>query len=418
MRSIIRKLTSAGVAAGTTMLLTGALFAGPAHAAPVEPKLAFQEDVLCNSSFMVYGVDVTNEGDPVSIRVTKFTQGSIVASDLILANGETSTVSLDTSHYKIVRLVMKVDDVTVYDTGQITSTGSGSGECNFPVPAVRSDISFDVTASCGDAAALYTLTASSAGPGEQVKLSWVGGNGVPSYYDIWVNGQASHSLNFNIDEVVRLYAVDAWGRSLYTSPELVADSDGCPRTAQHDLTPKMGVECVDGSPVLYAHVFNFGDFREFFYFEYQVGHEDEEVGGSNFDSLEVGESFEFQTPFAAGKAILATVSSNSDSAPFFEFALTAEETACGTPVDDEEPTDTTVPGGDGGSTDETTPTTAPDTGSKPPASTDPQAPTAPVTPEAPRSLPSTGRTSTSLIIIAAAVLLSGLSMRVLGRRAD
>lgn len=403
MRSLIHTLSRAGITAGTTLLastvLAGALLAGPARADAAEPNLSFQPDVLCNSSQMVYGLDITNNGDPISIRITKLTTGSGVATDLPLANGETTTVSLDTQHYKISRLTVTVGSATVFDTGQITSRGAGSGQCNLPLPAVRNDIAFDVTAECsGDVAANYTITASSAGPEAKVDITWSGKNGVPSYHTLVVNGQDSHTIVQEAGAIVSVVAYDAWGRPLYSSPQLIADSEGCPRNAIHLLSPKVDVECVDGSPRLYFWVMNSGDYVENFLFEYQFGLESEELGETLQVGLEVGETYETEAAVMAGKSLLVTLSYSDNSNPFFLFELSDYETTCST-----DGTDTTVDT----TVDTPTDSTLPDTGNEAPA---------PTTTVTPRSLPITGRTSTSLVIVAAALLLSGLSIRLVGRR--
>lgn len=398
MRSIIRTLTRAGIAAGTTMLagtlLAGALFAGPAHAEAAEPNLSFQPDILCTSSQMVYGLDVTNNGpEPVWLRVVKVTAGSGVGTDVELANGETTTFSIDTAHYGLSRLKISVDNVTLFDTGEITSTGAGSSECNLPLPAPRNDIAFDVDAVCSGITANYTVTASSSGPEAKVDLAWAH-DGEVEYPTLVVNGTASYTDVLEIGDMVSFDVYDQWGRLLYSSPELIADSEGCPRSAIHLLSPKVGVECVDGSPELFVWLMNSGDYLESFDFDYQVGPESDGVGETTTNGLVPGATFETEITFGNGKALALTLSQGG--VPFFVYEATAEETVCGT-EDTDTPSDTT----------------ATDNGNEAPA---PTTTVTPVTTVTPRSLPITGRTSTSLVIVATALLLSGLSIRLLGRR--
>jgi hypothetical protein len=402
MRSFIRTFTRTGLAAGSSLLagalLAGTLLAAPAHADAVVPKLTFQPDVMCSSSLMVYGLDVTNEGDPVTIRVTKFTPGSVVANEVDLATGASTTLTLDTPHYKIVRLRITVDGTTVYDTDEITSTGTGSG-CNIPVPALRDDIDFDITATCGEVAANYTISATSPGPEAMVDLTWIGKNGVPSYHGIQVNGP-SHTEIVEVGVVNHVFAYDAWGRQLFSSGDLVADGEGCPRAAIHLIDQKVDLECVDGSPRLFIWALNSGDYVENFEVKWQAGVASDGVGETQWVTVPTGDTYDKEVAFPAGKSLLVTLTSYGAANPFFLLEMPAEETTCGTDGNEgnEPPSDTSVP----------------DNGNEAPAPTTTQP--APVTTVTPRSLPVTGRTSTSLVIVAAALLLSGLSIRLVGRR--
>ena len=69
------------------------------------------------------------------------------------------------------------------------------------------------------------MTASSSGPEAKVDLAWAH-DGEVEYPTLVVNGTASYTDVLEIGDMVSFDAYDQWGRLLYSSPELIADSEG------------------------------------------------------------------------------------------------------------------------------------------------------------------------------------------------
>jgi hypothetical protein len=252
LRSIV-----AGAAVAGSLVLTAPALLGTAGAAP--PDLTFDLTTSCNAGQATYTLDITNSGDPVDVDVQKYVSGGW---NLVPKPGVGSAqVQQVTALNVIVRFAAYVDDVKVYDSGEVTSTDSACGIAVWPA---GQGLTFDVAGECTEGSISWAveITNSNQDP-VPLKVKWQIDQGAQGSSDVMVTTTSTAGPTVAVGSITQIWVEDQLGRIIYDSGDLIAtDSPECGRPAVHHVTATLVLQCIEGAPKIVFTVDNDGDYPE------------------------------------------------------------------------------------------------------------------------------------------------------------